>query len=61
MRVRIAGMFLAVCLLLTGCESWMDGEYHSVRPHTEQGSREEQEIAKVSNYTQMCEALEDMV
>lgn len=50
-----------LCLLLTGCGSWMDGAYHSVTPHTNQDIREEQEITKVYNYSDICTALEDMV
>lgn len=48
-------------LLLSGCGSWMNGEYYSVTPHTDQGSREEEEITAVSNYADICSALEDMV
>lgn len=54
-------LFVILGLLLSGCGSWMDGEYHSVTPHTDQGSREEEEITAVSNYSDICSALEDMV
>ena len=29
---RLPILFLALCLLFTGC-GWMDGSYHSVTPH----------------------------
>ncbi len=52
---------LALSLLLSGCGSWMDGEYHSIEPYTGQSSQEEQEITQVSSYNDICDALEDMV
>ena len=60
MKKRI--LFLIIlCLLLSGCGTWMDGAYHSITPHTNQDIREEQEITQVFNYSDICTALEDMV
>lgn len=61
MRGKIAATVAAVCLLLSGCEGWMDGEYVSVKPHTEQGYRQEQEIIVVENYQELRTALAEMV
>ncbi len=47
--------------MFTGCGSWMDGHYHSITPHTDQGIREEQAITAVTSYSDICAALEDMV
>lgn len=52
---------MILCLLLTGCSSWMDGHYHSVTPHTSQNIRDEREITQVFNYSDICNTLEDMV
>ena len=58
---RFTVLFLLISLIFTGCASWMDGQYHSVTPHINQGSRGEKEITAVSNYSDICNALEDMV
>lgn len=61
MKLRLSIMAIILAMLLCGCTSWMDGEYRSVKPHLEEGYREEQEIIPVSNYREICEALEEMV
>jgi len=61
MKLRLTIMWIIVCMLLSGCTSWMDGEYSSVKPHMEEGYREEQEIIPVSSYQEICDALEEMV
>ena len=57
---RITIVFV-LCLLLSGCSGWMQGQYVSVKPHTEQPGWEEDEIVAVYNYRDMCDALADMV
>lgn len=52
---------LVICMLLGGCASWMDGEYHSVTPHEEQNLRPEQDSVVVSTYIELRQALEEMV
>ena len=52
---------MLACLLLSGCSSWMDGSYAVVKPHTEQGYREEHGITVVNTYMEMRNALVDMV
>lgn len=49
-----------LCILLTGC-SWMDGEYHSVTPHAEEGTQQFQEGVTVSSYLDLREALYEIV
>ena len=61
MKKKTMAMILALCLLLTGCASWMDGQYVSVKPHTEQGYREGEGVIEVRSYTQIYTALEEMV
>ena len=54
-------MILAISLLLSGCGSWMTGEYHSVSPHKVKEQSVEQTIPSVSDYNQLRNALEDLV
>lgn len=57
---RIMCLLLLLCLLLSGC-SWMDGEYHSVTPHAEEGIPQSQDGIIVSSYLQLREAMLEMV
>ena len=51
---------LLMALLLSGC-SWMDGEYHSVKPHASQGNQQSDDVVTVSSYLQLRDALVEMV
>ena len=52
---------LMLALLLTGCSSWLDGEYHSVKPHASDGIKLPEDVVTVSSYQQVRDALEEMV
>lgn len=52
---------LMLALLLTGCGSWFDGEYHSVKPHISDGIKLPDDVVTVSGYQQVRDALEEMV
>ena len=52
---------LVLCLLLTGCYSWMDGNYSSVRPYTERTQQYGEGIVSASSYTDLRDALTTMV
>jgi hypothetical protein len=52
---------LAICLLLSGCGSWMDGSYSSVTPHRTNGQTSEQEFPAVKNISQLKDVLADLV
>lgn len=52
---------VAVCLLLTGCDLWMDGSYHSVEPHHQDYSGPSLESAEVVSYEQLRSVLVDLV
>ena len=54
-------LLLLLCLLLTGCTFWMEGEYVSVEPHQSQGGQEEQGNISAVNYEQLLKALTDLV
>ena len=47
--------------MLTGCGSWMDGEYHSVTPHTSDDLQMSDDKVTVTSYLDVCEALVEMV
>ena len=59
--MRVAALLLVLALLLSGCSWWLDGEYVSVKPHT---NRPQPPIAgsiTVSDFLQLRNALEEMV
>ncbi len=53
-------MFLALCLMLTGC-GWLEGNYASVTPHASQGSSTASQTVEAANETQLRQALENMI
>ena len=61
MRLRITALFLAICLLLSGCVSWMDGSYSSVKPHTQRPNQVAGDAAAVANYEQLRQMLAELV
>ena len=56
---KITVLFLLVALLLGGC-SWLDGEYHSVKPHAMEGEKPSKDVVSVSSYVELRDALVDM-
>ena len=61
MKLRIPALMLAVCLLLSGCGSWMDGSYSSVKPHTQRPNQIVGDTAAVENYEQLRQMLSELV
>lgn len=61
MKIKIGILLVAVMLLLSGCSLWMDGDYVSVKPHTADGSQQQQEAVAVQDYLQLRSVLADMV
>ena len=54
-------VLMLVTLLLSGC-SWMDGEYHSVKPHASEGSQQQNDtVVTVSGYNDLRDALVKLV
>lgn len=58
---RMIVLTVAVCLLLCGCDAWMDGSYHSVTPHQEADSALKDGTVEVRDYAQLYQAVCDMV
>lgn len=52
---------LPLCLLLSGCSSWMDGSYHSTVPYTQPGSNTTDVLISVDGYAQLYQALASLV
>ena len=54
-------VILYLCVLLTGCDLWMDGSYHSVEPYQQEYVEPSPESAEVTTYDQLQQFLVDMV
>lgn len=61
MRRSVIAVTVLLCLLLTGCSSWMDGHYASVEPYMEQSHKGEDGIPSVGNRGGIRAELTDMV
>ena len=61
MRLRITALVLLVCVLLSGCGSWMDGSYSSVKPHTQRPNQVAGDTAAVADYEQLRQKLSELV
>ena len=57
---KLISLALALSLLLCGC-GWMDGEYHSVTPHADEGVQQSLNGITVSSYMQLRDALLELV
>ena len=60
MKQKIAWI-LILSLLLSGCGAWMDGEYHSITPHTSPDDPGAEDLSTVSGYEDICNVLENMI
>ena len=60
-RFGIVAAAAALCLLLTGCDLWMDGSYHSVEPHYQKYSGPSLESAEVTSYEELKSVLVDII
>ncbi len=61
MKKGIIALVLAVCMLLGGCDSLLDGEYVYTQPHENMDSSWQNAAVHAQNYWQLYGALEDMV
>lgn len=57
---RLVLLILSVSLLLSGC-GWMRDSYVSVTPHRYTSEDREDAVVSAANYSQLCNALEEMV
>ena len=50
-------MVITVTCLLSGCDLWMSGEYHSINPHGERTEQTVDMVTEVSSYNQLKKVL----
>lgn len=60
-KAWIAVLAVCLCMLLCGCDLWMDGSYHSVKPHLEKNAGESDQTVEVSSYTELRQRLIELV
>lgn len=58
---KVPVIVLALCLLLSGCTSWMDGSYHTSSLYQDEGYKAPQQSIEVSNFNQLRQALAELV
>ncbi len=59
---RLIAILLAICtVFLSGCDFWMNGDYLYVSPVQGYQQGQENRVIEVSNYENLCEALEEVV
>lgn len=61
MKARLIALLICVVTVLSGCSTWMDGEYASVKPHTRHEYQQGQAAVAVEDYQQLRSQLEKMV
>jgi len=61
MKRKIVAITVLLAFLLSGCGSWMDGSYVSVKPHLEQNRQEAQQSISAGSYLELRNALSDLV
>lgn len=58
---RMGALFIALCLMLSGCGLWLDGSYSSVEPHTQPSNQTDKPAITVSDYEELKMSLISMV
>lgn len=58
---RFCAIMLMICILLSGCSTWLDGSYHSIKVHEEKQNGSGSDIVAVSSYAALYRALTNMV
>ena len=58
---RVILLITIMCLLLSGCSTLLDGNYHSVNIHKELHSPSNDQMTAVASYTALCRFLTTMV
>ncbi|MBO5130346.1 MAG: transglutaminase domain-containing protein [Oscillospiraceae bacterium] len=61
MRRSILCLILALCLMLSGCGNWMDGNYVSISPHQAQLTDVQSGTVSASDYMELLDVLTSLV
>lgn len=56
-KYALATVSLFLCVLLSGCNLWLDGSYNSVKPHLEEYEKPREESVEVNSFAQLQDAL----
>lgn len=54
---KLVPLLLVLCLLLCGCQNWLDGDYLKVSPRKEQAAQPARPTVEVYSYSQLYSAL----
>lgn len=58
---KLIPLLLALCILLSGCQNWLDGDYFNVVPRKEQTSQTHRPTVTVYSYSQLYAALASQI
>ncbi len=58
---RVLALILLSCFLLSGCSTWLDGSYSSVKPHEEKPNNSGSQTVAVSSYAALYRTLRNLV
>lgn len=58
---RIIALILCMVMLLSGCSTWLSGDYNSVTPYHDEGTKHTDESATVNSYMQLRDALLELM
>lgn len=59
--VKILALLIMLCVLCSGCDFWMGGEYLSVTPHEVRSEPYADRVIEVTSYTQLRNAITNLV
>ena len=60
-RKAVVLLALVLCLMLTGCDLWMDGTYYSIQPHQDDHTDEIQASATAASYQELRDILTELI
>lgn len=58
---KLIPILLALCILLSGCQNWLDGDYFNVVPRKEQAAKPDRPTVTVYSYSQLYYALASQI
>lgn len=58
---KLIPLLLILCILLCGCQNWLDGDYFNVVPRQEQAAQADRPAVTVSSYSQLYSVLAEQI